>query len=111
MEAAEHELEIALASGSASLASAELAPADVDISDIVEAAQRGCGNLEFVVREVHARLATRMRRAALIRGALSAHHVQPCMHALIVRQSALGCDLPQYACMMVPRKKRKCAQG
>ena len=59
---------LALAAGSASLAGAELSPADVNISDIAEAAQRGCGGFEFVVREVHARLATRMRRAALIRG-------------------------------------------
>ena len=68
METAEHELTLALASGSASLAGAELAPADVDISDVAQAAQRGCGGFEFVVREVHARLATRMRRAALIKG-------------------------------------------
>ncbi len=60
---------LALTSGSASLAGAELLPADVDIADIAEAAQRGCGGFEFVVREVHARLATRMRRAALIKGA------------------------------------------
>ena len=68
METAEHELALALASGSTSLAGAELVPADVDISDIAEAAQRGCGGFGFVVREVHARLATRMRRAALIKG-------------------------------------------
>lgn len=88
METAEHELKLALASGSASLAGAELAPANVDISDIMEAAQRGCGGLEFVVREAHARLATRMRRAALIKGALSVRCMQPCTHALIVRQSS-----------------------
>jgi len=52
------------------LAGAELSPADVDISDIVKYAQHACRGFEFVVREVHARLATRMRRAALIKGDL-----------------------------------------
>ena len=76
-----------LASRTASLASAELSPADVYILDIVEAAQRGCGGFAFVVREVHARLATRMRRAALIKGAPSLSHGQVCMHRLCARTS------------------------
>ena len=82
----EHELALALASGGASLAGAELSPPDTDISDIVEAAQRGCGGLEFVVREVHARLAIRMRRAALIQGALPLLLEQLCVLGLFVRQ-------------------------
>lgn len=79
METIEHELTLALDASSATLAAAGLTPADVDISDIVVAAQRGCGGFEFVVREVHARLATRLRRAALISGEPGAPDVLCCM--------------------------------
>lgn len=76
METMEHELTLQLCDGDGKLADAGLSPPSVDISDIVAAAQRGCGGFEFVVREVHARLATRMHRAALIRGepGLKLHH-------------------------------------
>ena len=68
METVEHELTLQLGDGNGKLADAGLSPPSVDISDIVAAAQHGCGGFEFVVREVHARLAARMHRAALIRG-------------------------------------------
>ena len=68
METMEHELTLQLGDGNGKLADAGLSPPSVDISDIVSAAQRGCGGFKFVVREVHARLAARMHRAALIRG-------------------------------------------
>ena len=76
METREHELTLELGDGDGKLAAAGLSPPSVDISDIVSAAQRGCGGFEFVVREVHARLAARMHRAALIRGeaSLKSHH-------------------------------------
>lgn len=68
METQENELVLALDAGSATLAGATLSPLSTDISDIVDAARCGCGGLEFFVREVHARLAARLRRAALIEG-------------------------------------------
>ena len=75
METVEHELTLQLGDSSGKLADAGLSPPSVDISDIVAAAQHGCGGFDFVVREVHARLAARMHRAALITGeaGLDAH--------------------------------------
>ena len=79
LETIEHELTLALDASSATLAAAGLTPAEVEILDIVVAAQRGCGGFEFVVREVHARLATRLRRAALIQGEPCAPDLLYCM--------------------------------
>ena len=55
-----HELRVALQPGSAAVRSAELAPADLDLADIVAAAQRHPRPLGFVVREAHARLAAHL---------------------------------------------------
>jgi hypothetical protein len=64
----EHELTLHLKPGSTQLAHAELMPAEIDITDIDAAAEGGAQGLSFVVREVHARLASQLRRRALIEG-------------------------------------------
>ena len=63
-EQREHELRLRLEPGSAALRAAELAPADVGVADIEAAAKRGARGLDFVVREVHARLAAHLGAAA-----------------------------------------------
>lgn len=60
MRSWQHELRLALQPGTAALATAELAPADVDLADIVAAAGHHARPLGFVVREVHARLAAHL---------------------------------------------------
>ncbi|EIE22415.1 hypothetical protein COCSUDRAFT_53805 [Coccomyxa subellipsoidea C-169] len=64
----EHELALMLEPGKADVANASLQPPDVDISDIAAAAEGGARSLSFVVREVHARLADQLSRAADIGG-------------------------------------------
>ena len=77
METMEHELTLQLGDGDGKPADAGLSPPSVDISDIVAAAPARLRRLlSLWWREVHARLAARMHRAALIRGepGLKLHH-------------------------------------
>lgn len=56
--------------GKSDLADASLRPADVEISDIAAAAEGGARSLEYMVREVHARLADRLSQAVGPQGAI-----------------------------------------
>ncbi|KAK9829697.1 hypothetical protein WJX72_007407 [[Myrmecia] bisecta] len=73
----QHELSMRLQPGTASLASVELRPADADVADIGVAAVQGQRRLDFVVREVQARLAVCLRRQALIEEAHQSFPMQP----------------------------------
>ncbi|CAL8468618.1 g8158 [Coccomyxa elongata] len=59
----DHELMLMLEPGKSDLADASLRPADVEISDIAAAAEGSARSLEYMVREVHARLADRLSQA------------------------------------------------
>lgn len=48
----------------AAVSSAQLTPADVDVCDVVEAAREGRRPLDYVVREVQARLGPALHRWA-----------------------------------------------
>ena len=71
MATAEYELALRLRPGGTAVAAATLAPPEVDVDDIVAAAAGRANARDFVVREVRARLAQRLRRRALIEGAPS----------------------------------------
>ncbi len=77
----EHELALMLEPGKADVANARLQPPDVDISDIAVAAEGGARSLSFVVREVHARLADQLSRAADIGGTQPQGWVSACLPA------------------------------
>lgn len=66
----DHELMLMLEPGKSDLADASLRPADVEISDIAAAAEGGARSLEYMVREVHARLADRLSQAVGPQGAI-----------------------------------------
>ncbi len=68
--------------GKSDLAHASLQPADVDISDIAAAAEGGARSLEYVVREVHARLADRLCLPLGIQGGTSHSPIMLVTHVL-----------------------------
>lgn len=68
---ADHELSLHLQPGSSTVSGAQLTPADVEVGDIVEAARDGAQQgssrrIDFVVREVQARLGAWLHRRALV---------------------------------------------
>lgn len=54
----------ALAAAFAAVSSAQLTPEDVEVCDVVEAAREGRRPLDYVVREVQARLGAALHRWA-----------------------------------------------
>lgn len=52
----------------AAVSSAQLTPEDVEVCDVVEAAREGRRPLDYVVREVQARLGAALHRWAGVRG-------------------------------------------
>jgi len=73
MTTAEYGLALRLQPGGDGVAAAALTPPDVDSADIVAAAAHRAQAPGFVVREVRARLAQRLRRRLLIEGAPPPH--------------------------------------
>lgn len=74
MATAEYELALRLQPGGTAVAAATLVPPEVAIDDIVAAATGRANARDFVVREVRAGLAQRLRRRALIEGAPNQPH-------------------------------------
>ena len=69
MVSAEYRLALRLRAGGTAVAAATLAPPEVAVHDIVAAAEGRAQAPGFIVREVRARLAQRLWRDALIKGA------------------------------------------
>ena len=69
MVSAEYGLALQLRPGSTTVVAATLSPPEVAVDDIVAAAEGGAQAHGFIVREVRARLAQRLWRGAIIKGA------------------------------------------
>lgn len=68
-----HSLSMALHTLTGAVCSASLTPADIDISDIIEASISGSRGPDFVVRETRSRLAGVLHRRALANEAIAAY--------------------------------------
>lgn len=64
--AADHELSVHLQPGGSAVAGAQLTPADVEVADLAEAAREGRRPVDWLVREVQARLGAWLHRRALV---------------------------------------------